>query len=70
MKNRNSVIKENYETFARLFEWIKQKCKKNYHHNPLITYENDMKRTWVSIKAIIGSKKNECNFIPKTVSCK
>ena len=52
LKNRNSVNKENYETFARLFESIKQKSKKNYYHNFLITYENDMKRTWATIKEL------------------
>ena len=45
LKNRNSVNKENYKTFARLFESMKQKSKKIYNHNLLITYENNMKRT-------------------------
>ena len=57
LNNRNSVNKENYKTFARLFESIKPKSNKNYSHNLLITYENDMKRTWATIKEIIGSKK-------------
>ena len=59
LKNRNSVNKEDYKTFTRLFESIKQKSIKNYYHNLLITYGNDMKRTWATIKEIIGSKKNE-----------
>ena len=50
LKNRNFVNKENSKTFARLFESIKQKSKKNYYHNFLITYENDIKRTWATIK--------------------
>ena len=58
MKNRNSVNKENYKTFTRLVESIKQKSKKNYYHNLLINYKNDMKRTWVTIKETIGSKKS------------
>ena len=58
LKNRNSVNKGNYKTFARLFESIKQKSKKNYFHNLLITYENDMKRTWVTITEIISSRKS------------
>ena len=57
LKNRNSVNKEYYKTFTRLFESIKQKSIKNYYHNLLITYGNDMKRTWATIKEIIGSKK-------------
>ena len=65
LKNRNSVNKGNYETFARLFELIKQKSKKNYYHNLLITYENDMKRTWATIKEIIGSKKWSGTLFPK-----
>ena len=65
LKNRNSVNKENYETFALLFESIKQKSKKNYYHNFLITYENDMKRTWATIKEIIGSKKSSGTLFPK-----
>ena len=50
LKNRNFVNKENNKTFARLFESIKQKSKKNYYHNFLITYENDIERTWATIK--------------------
>ena len=65
MKNRNSVNKENYKTFARLFELIKQKLKTNYYHNLLINHENDMKRTWVTIKEIIGSKKSSGTLFPK-----
>ena len=65
MKNRNSVNAENYKTFARLFESIKQKSKQNYYHNLLINYENDMKRTWVTIKEIIGSKKSSGTLFPK-----
>ena len=45
LKNRNSVNKESYKNFTRLFESIKQKSERNYYHNLLITYENDMKRT-------------------------
>ena len=48
--NKNSLNKEDYKTFTRLLESIKQKSKKNYYHNLLITYENDMKRTWATIK--------------------
>ena len=65
LKNRNSVNKENYKTFPHLFESIKQKSKKNYYHNLLITYENDMKRTWATIKEIIGSKKWSGTLFPK-----
>ena len=55
-KNRTSLNEKNYKTFAHLFESIKQKSKKNCYYNLLITYENDMKRTCVTIKEIIGSK--------------
>ena len=65
MKNINSVNKENYKTFARLFELIKQNSKKNYYGNLLITYENDMKRTWVTIKKIIRSKQSSGSLFPK-----
>ena len=56
LKNRNSVNKENYKTFARLFESIKQKFKKNCYHNLLITYENNIKRTWATIKELYVPK--------------
>ena len=65
LKNINSVKKENYKTFAHLFESIKQKSKKNYYHNLLITYENDMNRTWATIKEIITSKKSSETLFPK-----
>ena len=65
LKNRNSVNKENYKTFACLFESIKQKSKKNSYHDLLITYENDMKRTWATIKEIKGFKKLSGTLFPK-----
>ena len=37
----------------------------NYYHNLLINYENDMNRTWVTIKEIIGSKKSNSTLLPK-----
>ena len=46
---------------------IKQKSKKIYYHNLLITYENDIKRTWATIKKIIGSKKSGGTLFPKQV---
>ena len=48
-----------------LFESIKEKSKKNYYHNLLITNENGMKRTWATIKEIIGSKKLNMTLFPK-----
>ena len=65
MKNRNSVNEKNHKIFACLFESTKQKSKKNYYHNLLITYENDMKRTWVTVKEIISSKKSSATLFPK-----
>ena len=65
LKNRNSANKENYKTFTRLFESIKQKSKKNYYHNILNTYKNDMKRTWATMKEIIGSKRSSGASFPK-----
>ena len=44
---------------------LNKNLKKNYYHNLLITYENDMKRTWATIKEIIGSKKLSGTLFPK-----
>ena len=64
LKNRNSANKENYKTSTHLFESIKQKSKKNYH-NILNTYKSDMKRTWATMKEIIGSKRSSGASFPK-----
>ena len=64
LKNRNSANKENYKTFTRLFESIKQKSKKNYYHNILNTYKNNMKRTWATMKETIGSKRSSGASFP------
>ena len=65
MKNINSVNKENYKIFTRLFEATKQKSKKNYYHNLLITYGNDVKRTRATINEIIGSKISSGTLFPE-----
>ena len=44
---------------------LKKKSRKNYYHNLLITYENDMKRTWATMKEIIDSKKSSRTLFPK-----
>ena len=44
---------------------IKQKSRKNYYYNHLITFENDTKRTRATIKEIIGSKKSWGTLFPK-----
>ena len=58
-------MKKIIKLFACVFESIKQKSKKNYYHNLLITDENNMKRTWGTIKEIIGSKKSSGTLFPK-----
>ena len=65
LRNRISVNKENYETFVRLFESIKQKSKKKYYHDLLVIDENDMKRSWATINEIIGPKKSSRTLFPK-----
>ena len=45
-------MKKIIKLFACVFESIKQKSKKNYYHNLLITDENNMKRTWGTVKKL------------------
>ena len=55
LKNRNSVNKENYKTFTRLFESIKLTSKKNYYHNLSVTMEM-VWREYGSLLNKLGSK--------------
>ena len=48
-----------------IFESIKQKSRKNYYHNLLITSEKDNKTAWTTIKEIISFKKSTGTLFPK-----
>ena len=57
LKNKSPTNKSNYTNFKHLFEKIKAKSKNKYYHNRLSTLKNNSKKTWATIREVIGSKK-------------
>ena len=48
-----------------LFEIVKEKCLKLYYSRKLDSCKQNMKKTWDTIKEVIGTSKTFKNDIPK-----
>ena len=56
-KNRNPEKELYYEQYKTLFEYLKNKSKKNYYSDLFDSYKYNIKKSWDVIKEIIGHKR-------------
>ena len=57
LKHRTLDNQTKYKAYAKLFEKIKTKSKKNYFISKLDKYKTNIKKTWDMMKEVIGKKK-------------
>ena len=57
LKNRNPEKELNYKQYKTLFEFLKNKSKKNYYSDLTDSYKYNIKKTWDTMKEIIESKR-------------
>ena len=57
LKNNDSETLAMYKTYKNLFETIKKKSKKNYYSEKILSFKGDAKKTWKTMKDLIGKAK-------------
>ena len=65
LKNRTDQNKKRYKDYKSLFEILKEKSKKLFYKKKLADWENNVKKTWDTIKEVIGKAKLIDNGLPK-----
>ena len=65
LKSKTNENEKKYKTYKSLFEILKEKSKKIYYSRKLENCKQNMKKTWDTIKQIIGKTKTFKNDIPK-----
>ena len=67
-KNRNEDNKTEYKNCKKLFEAIKKRSKKDRFSKLILTFKNNIKKTWEIIKDSIGKGKiNNQHFLTKFI---
>ena len=57
LKNRNPQNLATHKTYKDLSETIKRKSKKNYYSEKILSFKGDVKKTWKTMKDLIGKAK-------------
>ena len=65
LKNRNPKNVAMYKTNENLFEIIKRKSKKNYYLEKILSFKGDVKKTWKTMKDLIGKAKMNKSSLPQ-----
>ena len=70
MKNRNPQNLATCKTYKNLFETIKRISKKNYYSEKILSFKGDAKKTWKTIKDLIGKAKMNKPSLPQKIRVK
>ena len=70
MKNHNPQNLATYKTYKNFFETIKRKLKKNYYSEKVLGSKGDVKKTWKTMKDLIGKAKMNKSLLPQKVRVK
>ena len=65
LKNRSGQNEKRYKDCRSLFKILKEKSKKLFDKKKLMDCENNVKKTWDTIKEVIGKSKLIDNGLPK-----
>jgi len=70
LKHKTYKNEQKYKTYKNLFEKTKHQSKRIYYQNTLMKNNGNSKKTWDTIKEIIGKNKNltNKNKFPKEIS--
>ena len=67
LKSKTNENENKYKTYKSLFEIFKEKSRKFYYARELDSCEQNMKKTWDTIKEVIGKTKTFKNGISKSM---
>ena len=65
LKNRTDQNEIRYKDYKSLFEILKEKSKKLFYRKKLADCENNVNKTWDTIKKVFGKSKLVDNGLPK-----
>ena len=67
LKKRNPLNLATYKTYKNLFETIKRKSKKNYYSGKILSLKGDSKKTWKTMKDLIGKAKMNKTYLTRQI---
>ena len=67
LENCNHQNLATYKTYKNLFETIKRKSKKSYYSAKTLNFKGDAKKTWKTIKDLIGKAKMNKSSLPQKI---
>ena len=70
LNNRNPENLGTYKTCKNIFETIKRKSTKNYYSEKILSFKGDAKKTWKTIKDLIGKAKMNKSTLPQEIGVK
>ena len=70
LKKRNPLNLATYKTYKNLFETIKRKSKKNFYSGKILSLKGDSKKTWKTMKDLIGKAKIYKSSLPQKIRVK
>ena len=68
LKSRTDSDHENYRHYRNLFEKLKLKAKETYYKNKIEQYQGNAKKTWATIKEILGKQKPNNRKLPNLIT--
>jgi len=68
LKSRTDSDHENYRHYRNLFEKLKLKAKETDYKNKIEQYQGNAKKTWATIKEILGKQKPNNRKLPNLIT--
>ena len=70
LKNRNPQNLTMCKTYKKLFKITKRKSKKNFYSEKILSFKGDAKKTWKTMKDLIGKAKMNKSSLPQKIRVK
>ena len=67
LKKPSEENKERYLTYKNLFEKLKHNAKQQYYKNLINSYQNNARKTWATIKEILGKNALNSKKLPNLI---
>ena len=67
LKHRTYANEKHYKTYKNMFETIKTKSKKNHYSSLLFQHQGNARKTWETMKELIGKTKIRNNNFPRRI---
>ena len=67
LKRNSEKNQKNYKNYEKLFKKTKLQSKKNYYSNLFQKFKSDAKRTWNTMKEVIGRLRINTDSFPQRI---